>query len=261
MNFDFNDIRIWDILDVLIVLYLFYVIYQLLKGNIAFNIFIGGLAIFCIWKLTARMNMSLTSSLFEQIASVGILMLIIVFQPEIRRFLLVLGNTTLKQRYRFFNKWFSSSPISNPENQGVIPNIVTALKNLSKNKIGALIVVSKNVPLETISETGIQLDAKISAQLIESIFAKKSPLHDGAVIIFNDKILAASCVLPLSHSGELPKNIGLRHRAAIGTSEQKDVSVFIVSEETGEISFSKNGELKQNISENEVANFMIENLG
>ena len=220
-------IRLWDVLDVLIVGYLFYIIYQLLKGKIAFNIFIGVIAIFGIWKLTNLLDMRLTSSFFEQFASVGIIMLLIVFQPEIRRFLLVLGNTTLRQRYHFFDRWISGGKALTPnEKQRHSRSIKTSILRLSKEKTGALIVISNQIPLDNIITSGVKLDANISHELIESIFTKKSPLHDGAIIISNGKIKAASCILPLSEHQNLPKNTGLRHRAAVGTTEQNDVIVF-----------------------------------
>jgi len=261
IDIDFSSIRIWDILDIIIVAYLFYIIYQLLKGNIAFNIFIGVLAIFGIWKLTSLLDMKLTSTFFEQFASVGIIMLLIVFQPEIRRFLLMLGNTTLRQRYHFFDRWFSKNDSKNSSQRELnIRSIKTAIVNLSKEKTGALIVISNNLPLDTIGDTGVALDAKISHELIQSIFNKKSPLHDGAIIISNSEIKAASCVLPLSNSDQLPKNSGLRHRAAIGATEQNDSVVFIVSEENGNISFSINGLLQQNISENKISELLVDHL-
>ena len=261
IDIDFPALRIWDILDVLVVAYLFYIIYQLLKGKIAFNIFIGVIAIVGIWKLTSLLNMKLTSTLFEQFASVGIIMLLIVFQPEIRRFLLVLGNTTLRQRYHFFDRWFSNNEKDNSSKRQLnIRSIKTAINNLSKEKTGALIVISNNLPLDTIGNTGVALDAEISHQLIESIFKKPSPLHDGAIIIANEKIKAASCVLPLSDNDDLPMDSGLRHRAAIGVTEQNDAVVFIISEENGTVSFSFNGQLKQNISENKISELLIEHL-
>lgn len=260
-DINFPALRIWDILDVLIVAYLFYIIYQLLKGNIAFNIFIGVIAIFGIWKLTSLLNMKLTSTFFEQFASVGIIMLLIVFQPEIRRFLLVLGNTTLRQRYHFFDRWFSKNEDANSSKRQLnIRSIKTAIVNLSKEKTGALIVISNNLPLDRIGDTGIAVDADISHQLIESIFKKTSPLHDGAIIIANGKIKAASCVLPLSDNNALPKTSGLRHRAAMGVTEQNDAAVFVISEERGMVSFSFNGQLKQDISENEISELLVEHL-
>ncbi|MEM6964066.1 MAG: diadenylate cyclase CdaA [Bacteroidota bacterium] len=256
------QLRLWDILDVIIVLYLFYIIYQLLKGNIAFNIFIGVMAIFGIWKLTGLLNMKLTSMLFEQFASVGIIMLLIVFQPEIRRFLLMLGNTTLRQQYRFFDRWFSKDKsqqlLDDNQRQKIIRNIKTSILNLSKEKNGALIVIAQNALIDNIISTGIELNATITHELIESIFNKKSPLHDGAIVISNNKIIAASCILPLTQKPDLPKKYGLRHRAAIGTSEQIDVMVFVVSEESGEISFSERGIIQQYISESNLNELLME---
>ena len=144
--------------------------------------------------------MKLTSSLFEQFASVGIIMLLIVFQPEIRRFLLMLGNTTLRQRYNFFDRWFNKAKnqniLDNNQRQKTIRNIKIGILNLSKDKNGALIVIANHAPIDDVISTGISLKAEISHELVESIFNKKSPLHDGAIVISNDKIVAASCILP-----------------------------------------------------------------
>ena len=247
----FLPIRIWDILDILIVGYLIYQIYKLLRGSVAFNIFIGVILIYILSWLVKMLDMDLLSSLLGQFVSVGVLMLLIVFQPEVRRFLLILGNNTLRQRSNFFNRLLSGK-LNIFESEVLTENaeaINKAILRMSRTKTGALIVFANNLNLEYFSNSGVILDAKISQPLIESIFNKESPLHDGAVVISNNKIHAASCVLPLSSNPDLPKSAGLRHRAAVGVTEHSSVTAFIVSEETGTISYAENGNLARKISE------------
>ena len=254
----FLPIRLLDVLDILIVGYLFFQIYKLLKGSIAFNIFIGVVAAFILWQIVKLLQMQLTSAVFEQFASVGVIMLLIVFQPELRRFLLFLGNSTLRQRTNFFDRWLDSDEEDTSDIQQKTQIIKAALLRMAESKTGALIVFAKSFQMEKLNNTGVKLDAEISQQLLESIFNKKSPLHDGAVIIANGKIQQASTVLPISSKTNLPKNIGLRHRAAIGATENTEVTVFIVSEETGKISVSNKGQLKQNVSDTELTELLLE---
>lgn len=258
----FLPIRIWDLLDILIVGYLIYQIYKLLKGSVAFNIFIGVMLIYIFSWLVKLLQMDLLSSLLGQFVSVGVLMLLIIFQPEVRRFLLILGNNTLRQRSNFFNrllagkfKIFESKTLSQNADA-----IYKAILRMSKAKTGALIVFANNLNLEYFSNLGILLDAKISQPLIESIFTKESPLHDGAVIISNNKIHAASCVLPVSSNPDLPKSVGLRHRAAVGVTENTSVSAFIVSEETGIISYAVEGKLFRKITESRLKELLIKQV-
>ncbi len=247
----FLPIRIWDILDILIVGYLIYQIYKLLRGSVAFNIFIGVILIYILSWLVQMLEMDLLSSLLGEFVSVGVLMLLIVFQPEVRRFLLILGNNTLRQRSNFFNRLLSGK-LNIFESDVLSENaesISKAILRMSRMKTGALIVFANNLNLEYFSNSGVILDAKISQPLIESIFNKESPLHDGAVVISNNKIHAASCVLPLSSNPDLPKSAGLRHRAAVGVTEHSNVTAFVVSEENGTISYAENGNLARKISE------------
>ncbi|MCB0644527.1 MAG: diadenylate cyclase CdaA [Phaeodactylibacter sp.] len=245
----FLPVRIWDILDILIVGYLIYQIYKLLRGSIAFNIFIGVVMLYVVWWLVGVLKMDLLSLLLNQIVSVGVIILIIIFQPEVRRFLLLLGNTTLRQRSNFLQRLIDRNLDLDQSQQEYIQEIKAALMRMSQRRWGALIVFPKNLNLEGISSTGIQLKANISQQLIESIFNKEGPLHDGAVLIDNNMILAASCILPVSDNPDLPKSAGLRHRAAVGITERMNVAAFIVSEETGAISFAFEGRLQLNINE------------
>lgn len=245
----FLPIRILDILDILIVGYLMYRIFRLLKGSIAFNIFIGVVSLYVIYWLVNALDMALLAVILDQFVKVGVIILVIIFQPEVRRFLLLLGNTTLRQRSNFFGNWIDKNFENSDKRQTKIQEIKSALLRMSKEKTGALIVLSHNIDLESLGHSGVPINADLSQQLLQSIFHKESPLHDGAVIIDKEKILAASCVLPVSESPSLPKNAGLRHRAAVGITERSNVASFIVSEENGSISFSFDGKLQRRISE------------
>ena len=259
----FLPIRIWDIIDILIVGYLIYQIYKLLRGSVAFNIFIGVILIYVLSWLVSLLEMDLLSSLLGQFVSVGVLMLLIVFQPEVRRFLLILGNNTLRQRSNFFNRLLSGRlNIFETEEQPSqnVDAIFKAILRMSRIKTGALIVFTKNLNLEYFSNSGVILDAKISQPLIESIFNKESPLHDGAVVISDNKIHAASCVLPLSSNPDLPKSAGLRHRAAVGVTENSTVAAFIVSEENGAISYAEHGNLARKISEKRLKELLMKHV-
>ena len=238
----FLPVRIWDILDIIIVGYLIYQIFKLLRGSMAFNIFIGVVILYLIWWLVGMLNMDMLSLLLDQFVSVGVIILIIIFQPEVRRFLLIVGNTTLRQRSNFLQRLMDRNLDIDPSDRlAGIKELKAALLRMSRKKWGALIVLSKNLNMDGISNTGVRMDATISQPLVESIFNKESPLHDGAVIISNNKIHSASCILPVSDNPDLPKSAGLRHRAAVGITERMNVATFVVSEETGAIGFSSDG--------------------
>lgn len=240
----FISVRWLDIIDILLVAVLLYEIYNLIKGTVAINIFLGILAVYVVWKLVKLYEMELLSQILSQFISVGVLALIIVFQQEIRQFLLLLGNPNFINKSKGFFNW--RWQINNAILQDIEP-IISACDNMSKSKTGALIVIAKRNELKSYLETGEEINSKISQQLIENIFFKNSPLHDGALIIVGNVMKAARCVLPVSDSTSLPSGLGLRHRAALGIAEKSDAISIIVSEQTGEISFCKSGELKKNI--------------
>ncbi len=256
----FLPIRIWDILDILIVGYLMYQIYKLLRGSIAFNIFIGFILVYVVWWLVGVLKMDLLSSLLSQFVSVGVLMLLIVFQPEVRRFLLLLGDSTLRQRSNFFRRLIDREWETTSSEQKKVKAIKKAMLRMSRTRTGALIVIAENVNLETFSNSGVTLDAQISQPLIESIFNKESPLHDGAMVISGKRIKAASVVLPVSANPDLPKNVGLRHRAGVGVTENTEVGVFIVSEETGRIAYAKDGKLERGLEESRLEELLSKHL-
>ena len=254
----FLPIRIWDILDILIVGYLLYQLYKLLRGNIAFNIFIGLLLLYVIGWLVRELKMDMLSAILGTIMNVGVIVIIIIFQPEVRRFLLFLGDSTLRGRSKFVDRFINRSFQNGDQDMTLVNTLKASMKRMSREKTGALIVLRKNLFLEGIITAGAPLDAIISEPLIESIFNKESPLHDGAVIINNNKIEMASCVLPVSESARLPKSVGLRHRAAVGITERAGVAVFIVSEENGSISFAFGGKLERKISEERLGTLLAE---
>lgn len=235
----FIGLRLLDIIDILLVALLLYELYQLVKGTAAINILLGIIAIFLTWRLVRILEMELLSEILGAFISVGFIALIVVFQPEIRKFLLMIGTPSYVRRKnnRFL---FWKIRYDNEEILSIDP-IVQACHKMANTKTGALIVISKVNDLIEVIESGEIIDARISEQLIENIFYKNSPLHDGAMIIKNNKINAASCILPVSKNDTLPAHIGLRHRAAVGITEKSDAVALVVSEQTGKISMCKGG--------------------
>jgi diadenylate cyclase len=237
----FIKIRILDIIDILLVAYLMFQVYLLIRGTAAMNIFIGILSVYILWIIVKALNMQLLGSILGQVIGVGVIALIVVFQQEIRRFLIFIGNRYLKSNRLSFEKVFPVVFGSQPNIK--IKSIIKACMNMAKSKTGALIVLGRKSELSVFAETGDIVDANTSSRLLESIFNKNSPLHDGAVIIINDRIAAARCVLPVSENLNLPPKFGLRHKAGLGMSEQTDSLVIIVSEETGSISLAEHGNI------------------
>ncbi|HPW66016.1 MAG TPA: diadenylate cyclase CdaA [Salinivirgaceae bacterium] len=233
----FITIGFFDIVDIVLVAILLYQVYMLIRGTVAINIFTGIFLIYLFWQFVGAFKMDLLSTIIGQFMGVGMIALIVVFQQEIRRFLLVLGTR------EFFNKKFSfESLFSRPNLKFLydqIESIAYACSNMSAAKTGALIVITNHGQLHSIVQTGDLINADISSRLIENIFFKNSPLHDGAMIIRESKIIAARCILPITKSTTVPASMGLRHRAAIGITEVANVIAIVVSEETGNISVFK----------------------
>ncbi len=242
----FISIRILDVFDIFLTALLFYQLYRLIKGTIAINIFIGIFSVYLVWLLVRALNMQLLGAILGQFIGVGVIALIIVFQQEIRRFLILIGTRYVSNRTFSIEKLFTSVSRSRPKIR--VNSLVKSIKNFTERKTGALIVIARKSELETYSQTGDTLDAITSSRLMESIFCKGSPLHDGAVIIIGDKIHAARCVLPVSENTNLPPEFGMRHRAALGMSEQTDAAVVVISEETGRISLADGGRITTNIT-------------
>lgn len=230
-----------DLIDIILVAVIMYWIYRMTKGTNAPYILSGIIAVYLLWVVVKALNMELLSTILGQLISVGTIALIIVFQPELRRFLQMIGMR--QKNFNFITHIFSSG--EDPVMTNVLP-IVTACREMAETKTGALIVIGQQSDLRLIAEGGIALDAKVSTSLLKNIFFKNAPLHDGATLIEGDRIVAAKCILPVTQS-DVPKSFGTRHRAAIGMSEISDAITIVVSEETGEISIAQGGEIQQHI--------------
>jgi len=249
----FLEVTFWDILDILIVGFLIYQIYKLLRGSLAFNIVVGLAFLFIASNVVEYLQMGMLSSLLGGFVSLGLLALLIVFQPEVRRFLIVVGRGTMAGQENFIRRLLGKE-WEVEDNDAIIQSILRAIQGFSKNKTGALIVFSRDANVESFANSGVILDANISSRLLESIFNKDSPLHDGAVIINANKIHSASCVLPVSDNSNLPDSLGLRHRAGVGVTETTDALALIVSEENGKFSVARNGKLSNDLSLKQVEN-------
>jgi len=249
----FIHIRFFDILDIFLVALLLYQIYRLIKGTLAFNIVIGFLLIYLAWVVVKALEMELLRSIIGQFIGVGVLALNIIFHPEIRRFLLFVGTNYKVIRLLSLDKLFHGN--SGHHEAGIIPELVETALYFSRTKTGAIIVLARTSELLEQISTGEAIDAKISQTLLKTIFFKNTPLHDGAVIIKQDKIAAAGCILPLTHK-EVDKSMGLRHRAAIGITENTDAVALVTSEETGSISMVQGGVIERHLDKNRLTELL-----
>ncbi|MBC9797601.1 diadenylate cyclase [Sinomicrobium weinanense] len=238
--FDFLNFTIIDIIDIVLLAFLLYYVYKLVKGTVAVNIFIGFGIIYLIWRVTEVLQMHMISSIFGSFMSVGFFALIVLFQQEIRKFLLTIGSTNLANR-KNLKKYFRFFKNDGFDIQTNVDALVAACEKLGSTKTGALLVIQRNTPLDFVKNTGDSMSIKITIPIIESIFYKNSPLHDGAVVIEGNYIVATRVVLPVSNERSIPLRFGLRHRAAIGITDKTDALVLVVSEETGQISYIKDG--------------------
>ena len=248
--FDLIQIRWVDVLEVGIFAYLLYKLYQLMRGTIAVQIFLGLMALYLVQVIVSAADMTIFEALFGSISQVFVLAVIILFQPEIRRLLLLLGQNPLVRRL------VSSSPAQD----AAVLEVVEAVGEMSRTRTGALIVFERATGLRSYTETGTTIHANVSRDLLISIFYGKNPLHDGAVIVQDRFIEAARCILPVSSTMTLSPHLGLRHRAAVGLTEQTDAFVVVVSEETGNISISQDGDLVTNLTINELRSYLAEAL-
>lgn len=250
----FAHFGIKDLIDILLVAMLLFYLYRLVKISGMRPLFLGILVFLIIWILVSRVfNMVLLGSILDQFVSVGLFLLIILFQDEIRRFLMSLGS---KKGWHFITKLFFPSE-KQKKDHSHLTAIVLACMNMSKGGVGALIAIQGDLHLGLYEQTGEIVNADISSRLIENIFFKNSPLHDGAMIIVGKKIKAAGCILPVSQNPNIPVHLGLRHRAGLGISQETDAKVIIVSEEKGNISFASQGRLKMNISPEELQQLLL----
>lgn len=232
------DIGIIDIIDILVVAAGMFWLYRRMQQNGTHAIFYAVFSVLLVWLIVSQVvQMRLLGALLDSFISVGMIALVVIFQNEIRLFLFRLG---ARYRWSHLLSFFGKNPVREAD-QAWVTAVVHACQNMSEQKVGALICIQQEEDLEQFAQTGELIDAKISSRLIEQIFYKNSPLHDGAMIIRNGRIEAAACILPLSASPQIPKAFGLRHRSALGLAEQTDAKVIIVSEETGGITMAWRG--------------------
>lgn len=254
----FLEVSWVDLIDVSLVAILLYQVYKLIRGSLAVNIFLGILALYLVYLIVRAAQMELLATILGQFMGVGVLAMIILFQPEIRKFLLLIGRTTEINRESIFKSitnWGSEH-----QDDFEVHDLIEAVKTLKASRTGALIVFSRDIELKFYAETGDPLDAKMNKRLLLSIFNKNSPLHDGAIIIYKGRIKAARCVLPVSENDHLPPQFGLRHRSAIGMTEVTDTLVLAISEETGRLILSRNGKFLRSLKLKQVEQKILEYL-
>lgn len=256
----FLTFRWLDALDILIVAILLYQLYNLVRGTAAINIFLGILALYLLWLLVRALNMQLLGSILGQFIGVGVLALIVVFQQEVRRFLLLIGTTRFMSGANSPFKWLNLKRNIGREALN-INAVVSACLNMAQDATGAIIVFSRESNLQFYANTGEKMEAEVSAKLLESIFYKNSPLHDGAVIISGNHIKAARCVLPVTDDDEFPVHLGMRHRAAVGLTESSDAVAVAVSEQNGAISIAHEGELEYEVSPKRLRDYLVQFFG
>ncbi len=242
----FTVIGLKDIIDIFLVSLILYYVYRVMRMSGTIKIFVGIIAFIVVWILVSRiMEMRLLGSIMDKLLNVGVIILVILFQDDIRIFLSELGSH--KSWEKIINFFRVKKPETN-ETPEYVMHIVYASKNMSQSKTGALIVIKRDMSLIKYETTGEKINADIEPRLIETIFYKGTPLHDGAIIIEDGKIVAAGCILPVSHAPNIPRELGLRHRSALGITQETDAMAVVVSEERGEISFAKSGKIWRNIS-------------
>lgn len=243
---DFIPFTFIDFIDIFFVALIMFGLYRMTRGTNAPYIVSGIIVIYIVWVVVRALNMELLSSILGQIVSVGVLAIIIVFQPELRHFLQMIGMR--RKGFNFINRIFNTHDFTGPN----LTPIISACTDMSESKTGALIVLAQESDLRDIIDGGIRLDAQLSQPLLENIFFKNAPLHDGAAVVMNNRIVAAKCILPVTQSN-VPKSYGTRHRAAIGITETSDAIVVVVSEETGGISVAFGGKIERNIAPRNLA--------
>ena len=255
------EFGIKDIIDIVLVALMLYYIYRLMRESRSANAFKGIMVFIVVWLFVSQvLEMRLLGTILDKLVGVGLLALIVIFQEEIRKFLFNLGG---HQRMQALKRFFTSSKQKDKESKEVkqmIMPLVMASINMSRQKVGALMVFERSATLDDIVATGDKIDANINQRLIENIFFKNSPLHDGAMIISDKRIMAAGCILPVSHDLSIPKELGLRHRAAMGISEETDAVAIVVSEETGSISVAVKGRFRLRLSAEELESILTAEL-
>lgn len=253
----FFEFGIKDIIDIVLVALILYYVYRLMKESRSLNVFIGIMVFVLVWLFVSQvLEMRLLGSIMDKLVSVGVIGLIVLFQEEIRKFFYNLG---AHQRMQNVMTFFTGKKVQKVDKESIMP-IVMACMSMSRGKVGALIVIERAAPLDDIVDTGDRIDAQINQRLIENIFFKNSPLHDGAMVIAKKRIKAAGCILPVSHDHDIPKHLGLRHRAAMGISQESDALAIVVSEETGRISIANKGIFQLRLSAEQLESILTKEL-
>lgn len=248
----FITFGLWDAIDIIIVAILIYQLYKLVRGTVAVSIFVGMMSLYVLWLVVRALDMQLLGSILGQFMGVGILVLIIIFQQEIRRFLIYLGTSGIMGRQDLTKGLKKLRKGYAEKDKRYVDGIVTSCLRMSKSHTGAILLIEGGTGLEFYANTGDPVDAAVSARMLETIFYKNSPLHDGAVIINGNRIKAARCVLPVTENDDFPAHLGMRHRAAMGISETSDALAIVVSEQTGELSIAKEGKLRTAVTPKEL---------
>lgn len=254
----FITFRLLDAIDILLVAFLLFELYNLVKGTAAINILTGMVLLYVLWLVVKALDMQLLSSILSRFIDVGVIAIIIVFQQELRRFLLIIGKTEFFNR-RNFAKNFLMLQMDKAEKLDIHP-IIKACRHMAGQQTGALIVIQQDTDLGFYAQTGDIIDSNITDALLESIFYKNNPLHDGAVIIEGNKIHAARCVLPSTEKSDFPTSLGMRHRAAVGITEKSDALAIAVSEQTGSVSLAHLGKLYRDLNNEKLASLLQEKL-
>ena len=251
--FGFLQLSIADILDILLLGLIIFFLFRWIRGSSAMSIFVAIVSLYVIRVMVSAFNMRLMTAIMDMVLDVGVLALIVIFQPEIRKFLIRLGNRYMNsnQGRAIVNKILGKSTQSALTNTEIVNDLAEACQRMSEDKTGALIVLTHKNTLDDVISTGDKIDAAIHRRLIMNLFFKNSPLHDGALVVANNRLVAARCTLPITENKNIPARYGMRHKAAIGITEESDADVIVISEETGRISFVRGGKVTpiQNINE------------
>ncbi len=261
--FGFLQLSLADILDIILLALMIFLVFRWIRGTSAMSIFVAIVSLYVIRVIVSAFNMKLMTSIMDTVLDVGLIALIVIFQPEIRKFLMQLGTRYMNtaQGNAILSRFFKGGKGANTADSDAVNNITEACRRMSESKTGALIVIAHKASLEEIISTGDRIDASIHRRLIMNLFFKNSPLHDGALIIAGGRIVAARCTLPITEKTDIPANYGMRHKAAIGITEETDADAIVVSEETGRISFVKGGEVSSISNLNELKLLLNTSMG
>jgi diadenylate cyclase len=255
-----SEFGLLDLIDILLVAILLYQLYQLVRGTVAINILIGVALFYALWLIVRALNMRLFSSILGKFIDVGFIALLIVFQQELRRFFIFIGTTNFISRGSLAKRFLEWN-MKGGKIELDISSIVKACKNMAESRTGALIIITRTSDLKFYANTGDPIEARVSVRMIESIFYKNSPLHDGALLITDNQLKAARCVLPVTEDANFPAHLGMRHRAAVGVTENSDALAVVVSEQTGEIAFAKDGKLMNRLTPEKLRELLERHLG